>query len=58
VNGRRGTSTVHLHGGEQGPTGNDIDLRVNYLGVAGQEVTPTGLTFTITAMASGATAPA
>jgi phage tail sheath gpL-like len=51
------TSTVTFTAINKGPAGNDIDLRVNYLGTAGQEVTPTGMTFTITAMASGATAP-
>jgi phage tail sheath gpL-like len=40
-----------------GAAGNDIDLRVNYLGTAGGEVLPTGLTLTITAMANGATNP-
>lgn len=51
------TSTVTFTAINKGPAGNDIDLRVNYLGTAGQEFTPTGLTYTITAMASGATAP-
>ena len=41
----------------KGAVGNDIDLRVNYEGTAGGEVTPTGLTFTITAMTGGATNP-
>lgn len=50
-------STVTFTAINKGPGGNDIDLRVNYLGTAGQESTPTGMTFTITAMASGATAP-
>lgn len=51
------TSTVTLTAINKGPGGNDIDLRVNYQGLAGGEATPTGMTFTITAMASGATAP-
>jgi phage tail sheath gpL-like len=51
------TSTVTFTADNKGATGNDIDLRVNYLGTAGGEATPTGLTFTITAMTSGATAP-
>lgn len=51
------TSTVTLTALNKGPQGNDIDIRVNYQGTAGGEVTPTGLTYTITAMASGATAP-
>lgn len=50
-------STVTFTAINKGPTGNDIDLRVNYQGIAGGEVTPVGMTFTITAMASGATAP-
>ncbi|MBO9647360.1 MAG: phage tail sheath subtilisin-like domain-containing protein [Variovorax sp.] len=51
------TSTVTFTAINKGPCGNDIDLRVNYLGTAGGEATPNGLTFTVTAMASGATAP-
>ncbi|KWT89353.1 MULTISPECIES: phage tail sheath subtilisin-like domain-containing protein [unclassified Variovorax] len=51
------TSTVTFTAINKGPCGNDIDLRVNYQGTPGGEVTPTGMTFTITAMASGATAP-
>jgi len=41
----------------KGAAGNDIDLRLNYLGTAGGEVTPAGLTLTITAMSAGATNP-
>jgi phage tail sheath gpL-like len=51
------TSTVTLTADNKGLAGNDIDVRVNYQGTAGGEFTPTGLTFTITAMASGATNP-
>lgn len=40
-----------------GLAGNDIDLRVNYRGAANGEFTPAGLTYTITAMASGAINP-
>ncbi len=40
-----------------GPCGNDIDLRVNYLGTPGGEVTPQGMTYTITPMTGGAVAP-
>lgn len=36
-----------------GETGNDIDIRVNYLGAAGGEYTPAGVTVTITAMTGG-----
>jgi len=57
VNASANTSTVTFTAVNKGPTGNDIDLRVNYLGVAGGETSPAGLTWTITAMASGATAP-
>lgn len=51
------TSTVTITAKNKGLAGNDIDIRVNYRGVAGGELTPTGLTFTITAMANGATNP-
>lgn len=50
-------STVTFTAVNKGPVGNDIDLRVNYLGAIGGEVVPTTLAWTITAMASGATAP-
>ena len=48
---------VTLTAKNKGLTGNDIDIRVNYRGVPGGEVTPTGLTYTIVAMASGAVNP-
>lgn len=51
------TSTVNLTAVNKGPGGNEIDLRLNYLGTAGGEATPAGITPTITDMASGATAP-
>ena len=51
------TSTVTLTAINRGPAGNDIDLRLNYQGTRGGEVTPAGLVATITAMAPGATAP-
>jgi phage tail sheath gpL-like len=51
------SSTVTLTAINKGPGGNDIDLRANYLGTRGGEVLPAGLTATITAMSSGATAP-
>ena len=41
----------------KGLAGNDIDIRVNYLGTAGGQVTPTGLTIATTAMSGGATNP-
>lgn len=50
-------ATVKFTAKNKGSTGNDIDLRLNYLGTAGGEVTPAGLTLTITAMAAGATNP-
>lgn len=52
------TSTVTLTADNKGLVGNDIDIRFNKQGAAGGEVLPTGLTATITAMASGATNPA
>lgn len=48
---------VTLTAKNKGLAGNDIDIRVNYRGVPGGEVTPAGLTFTIVAMASGAVNP-
>lgn len=50
-------ATVKFTAKNKGATGNDIDLRLNYLGTAGGEVTPAGLTLTVTAMAAGATNP-
>lgn len=40
-----------------GPCGNDIDLRVNYGGSLAGEALPVGLTYTLTALTGGATAP-
>ncbi|MCA8026479.1 phage tail sheath subtilisin-like domain-containing protein [Burkholderia cepacia] len=51
------TSTVTLTADNKGLVGNDIDIRFNKQGAAGGEILPTGLTATITAMASGATNP-
>jgi phage tail sheath gpL-like len=51
------SGTVNFTAVNAGPCGNEIDLRVNYLGTPGGEVTPQGLTYTITAMTGGATAP-
>lgn len=48
---------VTLTAKNKGPLGNDIDLRLNFLGALGGEVTPAGLTAAVTAMADGATAP-
>lgn len=41
----------------KGATGNDIDLRLNYLGETGGEKTPAGLTVNIVGMAGGALNP-
>jgi phage tail sheath gpL-like len=51
------THTVTFTAVNKGPCGNDIDLRVNYGGTLDGEALPAGLTFTITAMSGGATAP-
>jgi phage tail sheath gpL-like len=56
VNGTT-TTQVDITARNAGVIGNDIDIRMNYLGTKGGEVTPTGLTFTITAMANGALNP-
>ncbi|SRR5579859_185202 len=50
-------SKVDLVAKNAGLVGNDIDVRLNYQGAAAGEVTPTGMTVTITAMANGATNP-
>lgn len=50
-------SQVNLTARNAGTIGNDVDIRVNYLGAAGGQVTPAGVTFTIVAMANGATNP-
>lgn len=51
------TSKVNFTAVHKGLNGNDIDIRLNYRGNAGGEVTPAGIAATITAMASGATNP-
>jgi len=51
------SNAVTLTAINKGPTGNDIDLRLNYLGTRGGEVLPSGLAVSIAAMGSGATAP-
>lgn len=51
------TSTVTITARNAGVAGNDIDIRMNYQGTKNGEVTPAGLTYTITAMANGATNP-
>lgn len=49
-------SKVNLLAKNAGAKGNDIDIRFNYYG-SPNEITPTGLTYTIVPMASGATNP-
>ncbi|MCO7569370.1 phage tail sheath subtilisin-like domain-containing protein [Pseudomonas chlororaphis] len=51
------TSTVTFTAKNKGLAGNEIDLRLNYLGTAGGESVPAGLTLAITQMAGGATNP-
>jgi phage tail sheath gpL-like len=50
-------NVVTLTARNKGPAGNEIDIRLNYLGTRGGELTPQGLVASIVAMASGATAP-
>ena len=57
VTAQASDATVKFTAKNKGAAGNDIDLRLNYLGTSGGEVTPAGLTLTITAMAGGATNP-
>ncbi|WP_277187679.1 phage tail sheath subtilisin-like domain-containing protein [Caballeronia sp. BR00000012568055] len=51
------SGTVNFTARNAGPGGNEIDLRVNYLGTPGGEVLPTGMAYTLSPMAGGATAP-
>jgi len=51
------TGSVALTAKWKGISGNDITLRNGYYGLAGGEETPSGVTVTITAMASGAGVP-
>jgi phage tail sheath gpL-like len=48
---------VDITAKNKGLAGNDIDLRLNYLGTAGGEALPAGIGVTLTAMANGATNP-
>ncbi len=50
-----GVITVKAKNG--GAHGNDIDMRLNYLGVSGGEATPTGLAITFVAMNGGSGTP-
>ena len=47
------TAKVNLTCRWKGLTGNDVDIRFNYLGLYGGEATPVGLSVTVVAMASG-----
>lgn len=51
------TAKVNLTAINKGPTGNDIDLRVNYRGSRGGETLPSGLALTLVQMTGGTTAP-
>jgi phage tail sheath gpL-like len=51
------TTKVNLTARNKGLAGNDIDLRLNYLGSAAGEATPAGVAPVITAMAGGLTNP-
>ena len=53
VSATSATGTVTLTAKNLGLLGNDIDIRTNYLGTPGGQVTPAGLAFTITAMSGG-----
>src|SRR5690348_2168936 len=50
-------SEVDITAVNAGLAGNDIDIRLNYRGAASGESTPTGLAFTLTPLATGATNP-
>lgn len=51
------TDTVTLTAKNKGAAGNDIDIRVNYLGQLGGEFMPGGVTTTIVAMTGGTANP-
>jgi phage tail sheath gpL-like len=57
VSASASTNTVTLTAKNGGTGGNGIDIRANYRGAAGGEVSPAGLAYTITAMSGGATDP-
>jgi phage tail sheath gpL-like len=52
-----GSSSVQITAKNKGETGDDIDIRVNYLGQLGGEMMPAGITATITAMTGGTANP-
>lgn len=51
------TGTVVVTAKNAGAGGNEVDLRLNYLGTSGGESIPAGLSVTVTPMAGGATNP-
>jgi phage tail sheath gpL-like len=51
------SSSVQVTAKNKGEAGNDIDLRLNYLGQLGGEFMPGGITATITAMTGGSANP-
>lgn len=51
------TTKVDITALNKGEAGNDIDIRLNYLGSAGGEAMPIGMAVTITAMSAGAVNP-
>ena len=52
-----GSSSAQFTAKNKGEAGNDIDIRVNYLGQLGGEYMPGGVTATITAMTGGTSNP-
>jgi phage tail sheath gpL-like len=57
VTAAAGAAVVTLTAKNKGLSANDIDIRVNYLGLSGGEYTPPGLTLTIVPMAGGTANP-
>lgn len=57
VNAVAAAGMVTLTAINKGPAGNDIDLRLNYQGTRGGEVSAAGLAVTLVQMTAGATAP-
>jgi len=57
VDATAASATVTFTAKNKGETGNDIDLRLNYLGQLGGEFMPGGITATITAMTGGTANP-
>jgi phage tail sheath gpL-like len=53
ANSTAGSSSVTITAKHKGETGNDIDLRINYLGPLGGEYSPAGVDVTITEMTGG-----